>query len=830
MAESRLKVILETAGMGAVKAAMRGVNQLKESVKKLDDQFRRSIPLQTKFNRALKRTQIAAIRAARGVRKAAQSLSSLQGVLGGLAIGAFFKSAIDEARDYEAAILRIGRLEGQFKNLAGLQETAAKTAKDLFVSQTQAARGYANLAARIGPSVKSVKELQAVYEGLEIVLLKNAKTTQEAASLQLQLNQALGKGTLNGDEFRTIAENAPEILRQLAKDAGVAESAIKDLASKGFITTEKLIKALANLRNSGIEDFNALLDSTLGKQRKFDKALSDLRKTVGEQLLPAFAPLIEALTFIAKAFTALPKPIQRFLVALTGVLAVVSVLAPLIAGLTLAVVVLGGKFIIVAGLVTALGLALFELPNIFRDVVNTFKDELDGLAKLWDGLIKNLSGAWNAFCTFLKNAWKNTIPVLGTILEAFGLDSVKIFEGIGKAWQGLTTFMSKVWGDMLNLLGNDFKNFFNAFGEISKLTGGFGGPIGQLFEVLRNLTGLKFPEFGGKGSGLDKLNLNLDTSLTNPELEGGGKGAKEAEKRAKAQKDQLRAAEDLLRAALDENQILTSNSELEKIRNQAAVDRSNIAIKYGRLAEKAKSDAEVEKLVLAQSAEVLNTKTKEAKALNDEYKKIAKSMEAIFEEGKKIDEELKGPFKELAEEVVPAIGDAIKDSIVTALEAAIKGTEDLGKSLQKIASDLLMKVGGMFLDAGFAGLGKNLKLPGFAEGGYVTGPTPALVGEGGEPEYIVPASKMESALARYSAGARGDAVVNGSEMIGEGGTAIAERPLAINISGGVMQMGGEEYIRKDQLPSIIRQSAEAGERMTLRKMQQSSSTRRKVGI
>ena len=35
---------------------------------------------------------------------------------------------------------------------------------------------------------------------------------------------------------------------------------------------------------------------------------------------------------------------------------------------------------------------------------------------------------------------------------------------------------------------------------------------------------------------------------------------------------------------------------------------------------------------------------------------------------------------------------------------------------------------------------------GFAQGGFVTSPTKAMVGEGGENEYVIPADKMSSAL------------------------------------------------------------------------------------
>lgn len=50
----------------------------------------------------------------------------------------------------------------------------------------------------------------------------------------------------------------------------------------------------------------------------------------------------------------------------------------------------------------------------------------------------------------------------------------------------------------------------------------------------------------------------------------------------------------------------------------------------------------------------------------------------------------------------------------------------------------------------------------FAEGGFVTSPTRALIGEGGEPEYVIPASKMAGAMARYASGLRGGGVIDGA--------------------------------------------------------------------
>ncbi|ATS93193.1 tail tape measure protein [Synechococcus phage S-LBS1] len=98
----------------------------------------------------------------------------------------------------------------------------------------------------------------------------------------------------------------------------------------------------------------------------------------------------------------------------------------------------------------------------------------------------------------------------------------------------------------------------------------------------------------------------------------------------------------------------------------------------------------------------------------------------------------------------------------------------------------------------------TLSVPQFAQGGVVTGPTLAMVGEGGEPEYIIPASKMAAASANYLNGARGGAVIpafaNGGFV---GGNA------QINVTTGpVMQQGGQQYVTMADLERAMRKTAD----------------------
>ena len=103
---------------------------------------------------------------------------------------------------------------------------------------------------------------------------------------------------------------------------------------------------------------------------------------------------------------------------------------------------------------------------------------------------------------------------------------------------------------------------------------------------------------------------------------------------------------------------------------------------------------------------------------------------------------------------------------------------------------------------------------GFAEGGYVTGPTQAVIGEGGEPEYVVPESKLDGAMQRYSAGIRGSAMIPESANV------------SVNYSGSTVDMGGASYINKGDVSGIVSQAVN----QTLNTLAKSSKARLSAGL
>jgi hypothetical protein len=212
--------------------------------------------------------------------------------------------------------------------------------------------------------------------------------------------------------------------------------------------------------------------------------------------------------------------------------------------------------------------------------------------------------------------------------------------------------------------------------------------------------------------------------------------------------------------------------------------------------------------------------------------------------------------------MIVSLAGTVESELGSAMSSAISGVIDgtqtvqqafgqmfknIGKAFidmatQMIAKWMVMKVLGMIgggLTGGGSGPGLGLgdaamfsPMPAFAEGGFVTGPTTALVGEGGEPEYIIPASKMGAAMQRYNAGSRGGGVIPGSGESGSGSETGSSS--SIDVSYRVTEVNSVRYVDEATFQAGMRQAAEqgaaAGHRKVFGDLRNSRSQRQRVGL
>lgn len=206
-----------------------------------------------------------------------------------------------------------------------------------------------------------------------------------------------------------------------------------------------------------------------------------------------------------------------------------------------------------------------------------------------------------------------------------------------------------------------------------------------------------------------------------------------------------------------------------------------------------------------------------------------------------------------------AIGNAFANSfkgVITGSKTAQEALADMMASVAEhfldmaakiIAQQIAMIIYGTIMKAlgvGGGSYGSGAEAPltsgldfssAFAEGGYVSGPTNALVGEGGEPEYIIPESKMRESMARYSRGARGGSVIPESGeggTSGEGGGVAVAAPIDVRFN--VERINNVDYVTAEQfqvgLQRAAQQGAVEGERRAMGSLRNSAAVRRRVGV
>ncbi len=127
---------------------------------------------------------------------------------------------------------------------AGLEETAVLYARLLRVSS------------QVGASEAEVAQ---ITETLTRAFKAGGAAASEQAAAVLQLSQALGSGFLQGDELRSIRENAPLVAQAIAEEFDTTIGGLKALGAEGELTSDRVFQAVLNAR----QDIDAAFSQTI---------------------------------------------------------------------------------------------------------------------------------------------------------------------------------------------------------------------------------------------------------------------------------------------------------------------------------------------------------------------------------------------------------------------------------------------------------------------------------------------------------------------------------------------------------------------------------------
>ena len=220
----------------AIDAAEKELDQFEQGMKETDQQAE-------KTSRGISGWQKAIIVANQGLQLAQRLWSGLT-------------SKMDTSDAIMSVNARLGLINDGLRTQRELQDAVRQAAN--------ASRGEYNATASLVSKV-SQAELFATNDGaikfaelLNKTMVMSGATASEQQSAIMQLSQALASGVLQGDELRSLRENAPMLMKYLADGLGVSQGELKALGAEGELTAAKIAEAIMSMSDQIDADFTQM--------------------------------------------------------------------------------------------------------------------------------------------------------------------------------------------------------------------------------------------------------------------------------------------------------------------------------------------------------------------------------------------------------------------------------------------------------------------------------------------------------------------------------------------------------------------------------------------
>lgn len=391
------------------------------------------------------------------------------------------------------------------------KKSTDKLSKSLQGLPTSLSDGAAGVQQLVTSGLSAEKATDA-FLAVNNALLVSGQGTAQVQAAFMQLNQALSRGSIQGQEWNTIASSMPTVLQALGKETGKSKEQLREMFREnpqalldniirlnkqgggGLASLDKQARqatggigtSFANMNNSiqrgmqGIVEAIGGGDLTKGQER-ISGAITKMGAAFGTALgfVSSFITYLSDHQFLLAAFAG----------AITGLAIAIGVaLAPAIWGLVTAlgaVVVAATPFILIGAAIGALAFVIFKnwepIKNFFIKVFQTVKNAI--------------SSAFN----WVKGNWPLLLAIITgpiglavyTIVRNF--DTIK--AAVQKVWNWITGAFDKIAaigtsilkGAVNSVLGfaertiNGFIRLINsALGAINKIPGVNIGSISEL--------------------------------------------------------------------------------------------------------------------------------------------------------------------------------------------------------------------------------------------------------------------------------------------------------------------------------------------------------------
>ena len=513
------------------------------------------------------------------------------------------------------------------------------------------------------------------------------------------------------------------------------------LAMELFGKSGSNIIPMLNEGKDALNEYSATIDGKMAAAAdKFNDSINKVTSSISgpfnqavTALLPTITKLAEGIAAAATGFSKLPEPVQTIIGGIAGLAAAFVVLAPAINAIVGIFTVLGGLFAgggvlaTIAGYLGALG-----------PVVAAIGSALSGLGTVLAGVFTGPVG------------WVALLVAAGVAIYAFKDQIGAAFTAIGEVLKRAVTFIYDMF----------IKPFMDSLASLlTYVNETFIKPMNEAFVTLGRL-----------------LYAAFDLAFIIP----------------------FKAAFAAISTFLSENFI-------EPLKNSFTVTFAFINTNFIEPLKELFSTVTTyiaENFIKPAQTGISNFATTAYKYINTNFIEPAKKVFTTVTDF--IKNNFIKPVQDTITGMIKNIGNAfqsLKEAIVAPFRAAmdiVKGiVNNILSGIVKAISFMIAPINAIIAHANKLG---NItrqpqipylqppQFPKFAQGGVVDSPTLAMVGEGGEREYIIPESKMARASANYLGGTRGNAAIQSQ------GSSRSSSPTIQIQTGPVLQQNNQQYV------------------------------------
>jgi len=414
----------------------------------------------TKLGFQLDQTQVnKAERATQNLKQSANNTAAIFGRIAFSIASAFsVRRVIGIADEMQSLRARVGMLPQTMGDVGAAFDTVAAHAS----ASGTSIEAYATLYSRVGNAaqdyIKTQEDLLKVTDTISKALTVGGTSTAEASAVMIQFSQALASGVLQGDEFRSMAEAAPQYLQRLSEELNIPRQNLKKMASEGKLTAKEVIEATKRMSDYFDLKFKSM-PMTVGRAmtiigNRFKLGIdnmnrdTDFVRIIADKIITAFDVIEAGVTKVVAAFDGW-----------NNMLRIIGITIGVMLGAKILPLILQFATMSVAAILPwlAIAAAILAVAFLIEDVIvwiNGGNSVLGEFLGKWEDVRWIARAALDFIGDALLAIGKYLGAVGAMIVGAFTLNPALFLEGL----DGLTTILMdtlKKWGEAIYKMYHD---------------------------------------------------------------------------------------------------------------------------------------------------------------------------------------------------------------------------------------------------------------------------------------------------------------------------------------------------------------------------------------